>query len=152
MEIVMAKMGRPTLYTEELANEILEAIKNSPRGIAYLSKQNPHWPNRSNIVQWISEKEDFRALYAEAKQIQADYMAEEMIDVSYDDKKDYKVIVDGEGNERIVLVAEAINRSRLKVDTLKHVAALLAPKKWGTKPQDNKDIEKSLVEKLIDKL
>lgn len=128
-------VGRPTVFTPELGQAICDAISDTQRGLKFICRNNDAFPDRLTVLRWLREKEEFRNHYAQAKAYQADYMAEEIIDVSYDDKEDYKVICDKDGRERTVLVAEAINRSRLKVDSLKHISAQLEPKKWGNKQE-----------------
>lgn len=142
-----------TLYSEELADEVCRAIENSVFGLKTLCKQNPHWPDRAVLWDYIRDQPYFQEKYIKAKENQAHFIFDEMMEVAYDDKKDHKVIVDDDGNERIIVVSEAVNRSRLKVDTLKLTAAKLAPKKYGEKlPSDSGDKANTLLEKLIDKL
>ncbi len=57
-----------------------------------------------------------------------------------------------EGNIGWKLNGEHVNRSRLRIDTRKFLAAKLLPKQYGTQPDDDKVNTHALVEKLIDKL
>lgn len=125
--------GRPTLYNEKLANEICEKIANSVFGLNHLCKENPHWPHRITILRWVAQNGQFCNMYDKAKEDQADFSAEEVVTVAYDDKKDHKAIIDDKGNEKTVVVSEAVNRSRLKVDALKYRAAILNRRKYGDK-------------------
>lgn len=146
-------MGRPTEYTEKLADEICDEIENSIFGLDHLCLKNPHWPTVRNIRKWLRKYEYFRQKYVEVKDKQADNCAEETLVVAYDDKKDFKVIIDDEGNEKTIFVAEAVARSNLKVKTLQWTAARLAPRKWGDQKDNGTDQNKeSLLQKLIDKL
>lgn len=145
-------MGRPTIFTQELADEICQKIKHGVRGVQWLSDNNPHWPDRSTIFRWMDKHPEFCAQYEKAKAAQADCMFDSMIDVSFNDQKDHKVIVDDKGNERTVVVSEAVNRSRLKVDTLKYCAARLAPKKYSERATVSEEVGRSLLETLVDKL
>lgn len=123
--------GRPNDYTDELAKDICEEIENTPRGLEYICEQHDHFPSGRTVRRWLKQIPKFRPLYAQAKEIQADRMADEMIEISYDDKKDWKVIYDSEGNEKSVFVPEAVNRARLKIDTLKWKTEILFPKKYS---------------------
>ena len=70
--------------------------------------------------------------YARAKELQMDYLAEEIIDISDDGKNDFMSVVRGDEvyeQEN----KEVTNRSRLRVDTRKWIMAKLAPKKYGDK-------------------
>ena len=151
--------GRPTDYTDELAFEICEEIENSVHGVKVLCEKNKHWPTSRTVQRWTKNNEKFCRLYALAKERQADYMADEMIEVAYDDKRDWRTIVDENGKEKTVFVPEAVNRSRLKIDTLKWQAARLAPKKYCEKQEtinhhhvgmkevkDNEEIRKNFQE------
>jgi hypothetical protein len=145
--------GRPTDYTEALADEICKAIANSPRGLNHHSKENDHWPHSSTIRRWLRENDSFRDKYAQAKEDQADLMAEETVDVAYNDKKDWKVIIDDDGNEKTVFVSEAVARSRLKVDALKWHASKLAPKKYGERIETNHGVSQgSFMETILDRI
>lgn len=144
--------GRPTEYNLEFAKEICEAFENSHWGLNQLCDLNPHWPSAQTIRSWIRTHDQFLSMYREAKERQAHYTAEEMMRVAYDDSKDWKVIEDAEGNEKTVLVAESVNRARLKVDTLKWQAARLLPRIYGDVKPESKSDELTLMQKLIDKL
>ena len=60
---------------------------------------------------------------------QADYYAEEIIEISDDSSGDE--LTDEDGKTRIN--SEFVNRSRLRVDTRKWLMARMAPKKYGDK-------------------
>jgi hypothetical protein len=134
-EIVPAtpkKLGRPSLYSDELALKICEMIANgeSMRHITMLEGM----PDKRTILRWLDEKVDFRTHYAHARERQADHFLEEIRDIANDGRNDWERIEsERTGQDRIVLNAEAVQRSRLRVDTLKWVMSKLAPKKYGDK-------------------
>ncbi len=67
--------------------------------------------------------------YARAKEVQAETLADEIVQIADDGQNDtYK---DDEGNE--TTNHDVIARSRLRVDARKWVAAKLLPKKYGDK-------------------
>lgn len=144
--------GRPTKYTKKLADAICEEIENSPRGIDYLCEQHENWPTGRTVRTWLRQHSEFLPSYVQAKERQAEKMADETVEIAYDDKKDWKVIVDDEGNEKTVHVAESVNRARLKIDTLKWHASKLAPKKYGEQKKEDDNKSSTLIEKIIDKL
>lgn len=122
-------MGRPTIYSDELAQTICESLMvgMSLRRICELDDM----PAISTVMQWLaSNKSDFMEQYAHARQVQAEYLLDELIDIADDSSKDY-VIVDGQ--ER--LDQEHIQRARLRIDTRKWNIEKLAPKKYGAKQQ-----------------
>lgn len=145
--------GRPSIYTDELANEICDAIANSVRGLNYLCKKNEHWPVRSTILQWCRDRPRFSDMYTKARQDQADFMADEIIDVAYNKKKDHKIVKDTQGQEKTIVVNENVNRARLKFDSLKYLASVLKPRVYGPRiEKHHDDSTKDLMSRLIDKL
>ena len=122
-------MCRPTIYSEELAQTICESLMvgMSLRKICELDDM----PAISTVMQWLaSNKSDFMEQYAHARQVQAEYLLDELIDIADDSSKDY-VIVDGQ--ER--LDQEHIQRAKLRIDTRKWNIEKLAPKRYGAKQQ-----------------
>jgi hypothetical protein len=148
----MAETGRPTDYNEALADAICEELENSPRGLDHICKAHPDWPTGRTVRRWLKQIPAFRPKYALAKENQADFCTDEMLEIAYDDRKDWKVIVDDEGNEKTVFVAESCNRSRLKIDTLKWHASKLAPKKYGDAHKTEHGVSESVMQNIIDKL
>jgi len=133
------KGGRPTIYTEQLAETICECLMvgMSLRKICDLDDM----PAISTVMQWLARgKDGFMEQYAHARQVQAEYLLDELIDIADDSSKDY-VIVDGQ--ER--LDQEHIQRARLRVDTRKWNIEKLAPKRYGNKQQiDNTSSDGSM--------
>lgn len=86
-------------------------------------------PGKSTVMRWLAEHQEFRDQYAGAREAQADYYAEEIIEISDDGKND--TYIDDNGNTRTD--QEVIGRSRLRVDTRKWLMARMAPKKYGDK-------------------
>ncbi len=50
------------------------------------------------------------------------------------------------------LNGEHVQRSRLRIDTRKFLAAKLLPKQYGQHAEEKENLDKSVVEMLIDKL
>ena len=120
--------GRPSIYTAELAAQICEHIAQgkSLRTIAELEEM----PAQSTIMAWLDgSRPEFSEQYARAREAQADKLAEEALQIADDGRSD--TYLDAEGNERTD--NEAIQRSRLRVDTRKWLASKMAPKKYGDK-------------------
>lgn len=125
-------MGRPSSYSQELADRICEAISSQTLGLRHICEQNEDFPSTTTIYRWLVENESFREQYARAKDTQLEMMAEEMLDIADDGSNDLMTIVKGD-------VAyeqenkEVTNRSRLRVDTRKWLLSKLNPKKYGDK-------------------
>lgn len=117
--------GRPSLYTDDLADIICTAIASSNRGLPTLCESNPHWPAYRTITQWITQ--DYRGFalkYTQAKAKQADFLCDAILDII--DKPE--TFFDENGNER-----NDVAMMRLKVDALKWQAGKLNAKKYGEK-------------------
>jgi len=123
------KTGRPTLYTEELANKICTAIANSCKGLSHICKENPDFPCRDTIHEWVISNKIFSDKYARAKELQGELMVDEMIAIADDGRNDTYEDEDG----RIRTDHDVISRSKLRVDTRKWIASKLLPKKYGDK-------------------
>jgi hypothetical protein len=82
------------------------------------------------VHSWINSNEEFSKNYARAKEWQADFLAEEILEIADDSSEDVVTIfVDGRKKE--VENKEFVNRSRLRVDARKWIASKLKPKKYG---------------------
>jgi terminase small subunit-like protein len=141
-------------YNAQIADEICEAIATHPWGLERICKKFPHFPDKSTIWLWKLRNQSFSDKYYKAKLAQAELHVEECFDISDDVSNDRKI--NHEGNE--VTNNEAVNRSRLKVDTRKWVASKLLPKQYGDKQQledlqaENANLRKEMMEyrKMLD--
>jgi hypothetical protein len=140
--------GRPTDYTEKLADEICNVISVSPKGLPTLCKENPHWPAPTTIFAWRAKYEDFSNKYTKAKHDQIESLVDDMLEISKDDSKDY--LTDKEGNT--VGNAVRVSRSRLQIETNKWLAMKLLPRVYGDSLLSKNPEAQSLIEKILDKL
>lgn len=98
-------------------------------------------PAVRTVLYWLAEagkpdaKEELKTFlhqYAHAREAQADFMAEEIIEIADDGSNDYMTVVKGD-QEYNIENKEVTNRSKLRVDARKWVASKLKPKKYGDK-------------------
>lgn len=124
------KIGRPTKYTQKLAEAICDEIADgkSLRTICADEKM----PDRTQIFRWLRKNEDFRLQYARAKEEAVEAMIEDIVDISDDGTNDYMTITKGDHSYNVE-DREVTNRSRLRVDTRKWIVSKLKPKKYGDK-------------------
>lgn len=127
------RVGRPSGYNLELAIEICDAIAENGKGLRTLCAENDHWPSVTTILSWLIKHEEFQTLYARAKELQAEHMAEEILDISDEENGDAYIEYDKDGNPVAKLDGQAVQRSKLRVDTRKWLMAKLAPRKYGDK-------------------
>lgn len=127
----MARTGRPTKYTPKLTAKILTLISEgqSLRRVC----RDERLPAASTVFEWLIRYDDFSEQYARAKQQGSEAMAEEIMDIADDGRNDWIEIWDKKG-ENIIgykVNGEAVQRSKLRVDTRKWLMSKLAPKKYG---------------------
>jgi hypothetical protein len=125
-------MGRPTLRTNELEDDILSRIAcgESLRGIC----AEDAMPNISTVIRWLAADEDFARRYTRAREMQAEILADEMLDIADDDSSDRIDVKDKDGN--IIKTEQnnvAVARSKLKLEQRRWWAEKLRPKVYGNK-------------------
>ena len=119
-----------SIYSQEIADEICEIIATTSKSLRKICKDE-RLPSVSTVLKWVRENENnFQKQYARAKQEQAEFMAEEILEIS-DDSSDDLLGIDEHGNK--IENREFINRSKLRVDTRKWLMSKLLPKKYGDK-------------------
>lgn len=123
------KLGRPDSYTEVVALAICERIANG-ESVRTICKDE-HMPCAATVFKWLADesKATFTEQYTRARDAQADYYAEQIIQIADDGAND--TYVDDDGKTRTD--QDVIARSRLRVDARKWYASKLAPKKYGDK-------------------
>lgn len=100
---------------------------------------------------WIKDNQEFAEKYARARSVQADVLAEQIVDIAdespaliFRDVSD-----DGEGKTVISVDSAAVNHQRLRVDARKWFASKVAPKKYGDKIEVGSDPDKPLVHRVV---
>lgn len=83
-------------------------------------------------MRWLRENEEFRNQYARAKEDQADFLAEEILDIADDGSNDFMTITKGNKTYNVENT-EWTSRSKLRVEARKWIAAKLKPKRYGEK-------------------
>jgi len=132
--------GRPIKYDKEkVMDYICDALATSSRGlgniIKYGEEEFKSFPTYSTIMQWLSDDEELSERYARAKEAQADYMADEMLDIADDGRNDWMKKHQANGESVDVVNNEVIQRSKLRIDARKWLASKLKPKKYSEKLQ-----------------
>lgn len=106
-------MGMPDVYSETVADEICRRISNgeSLRRICLDS----HLPSLVTVRKWvIQDRDGFASRYKEARDMQADYYQELILDEAFREDTDPQ-------------------RARLRVEALKWTASKLKPGSYGDK-------------------
>lgn len=118
-------VGRPTTYSDEMAEEICDAIASSPDGVMKQCRANPHWPAYSTVMLWLSKHKHFSDRYLEARRKQASLV----IDGTGDMLNDTEYFVDVNGVKRYDSGTVAL--AKVKLDFAKWQAEKLSPKLYG---------------------
>lgn len=109
--------GRPTKYTSELAEEICELIATG-HSLNSICKR-ADMPDYSTVLRWLSRdsdfRDEFRGMYEIARECQADYMADAIIEIA--------------DNAHL----NGIRSARLQIDERKWIAMKLKPRKYGNR-------------------
>lgn len=87
-------------------------------------------PHRDTVFQWLIDYDSFSDQYARAKKQGMEAWSEEILDIADDGSNDWMETNDPD-NLAYRINGEAINRSKLRVDTRKWLMSKLAPKKYG---------------------
>lgn len=124
--------GRPSDYTQELADEICARLSEGQSMRTVCAADD--MPAAGTVFRWLRTNEEFCKQYARAKAESADALVEEMTDISDDGTNDWMRRLNSDGEPvGWVVNGEHIQRSRLRVETRKWIAAKLKPKKYGDK-------------------
>lgn len=135
-------MARPSDYGPEITTAICVrlGLGESLREIC----RDDDMPDKSTVMRWLAQHPEFRDQYACAREAQADYFAEEIIEISDDGTNDWMERKNSDGTTYEVENREVLNRSRLRVDTRKWLMARMAPKKYGDKIEQNVQMDGKL--------
>lgn len=118
--------GRPSSYTQEIGDAICERIAEGESLRSICGAED--MPSKSAVFRWLATDLTFRDQYARAKEAQAEALADEIMDIADDGSNDWM-----EKEHGPVLDAEHVQRSKLRIEARKWVAAKLLPKKYGDK-------------------
>lgn len=103
-------------------------------------------PAPAMIFRWLREHKDFSEQYARACRERSEAMAEDILDISDDGVNDWMAIQYGKDPNNVAWKVnnEAVQRSKLRVETRKWLMSKMIPKKYGDKvdvTSDGKAIE-----------
>jgi hypothetical protein len=125
--------NHPNAFTEELAEKICTRLSGGESLRSICGAKN-NMPSVTSVMRWLAANQKFREQYALAREAQAEYLVDEIVEIADDATNDYMEKRNADG----VLIGwaengENVQRSRLRVDARKWAASKLAPKKYGDK-------------------
>ena len=127
-------MGRPSTYSEKVANAVCKALSDGESLRAYCRKDDT--PCMTTVMKWLRDVPDFAQQYAHARELQAEAMLDEIIEIADNCTDDVQFLVaDDESGEgaKASIKHSAIQRARVQIDARKWVMGKMAPKKYSDK-------------------
>lgn len=122
--------GRPSDFNQATADVICERLADgeSLRGIC----EAEDMPSKTTVFRWLAAREEFRNQYARAREVQADMLFDDILDIADDARNDW---MERRGEEDAGWVANGdnIRRSQLRIEARKWMAGKLRPKVYGDK-------------------
>ena len=111
----MSNVGRPSLYSNELVDRICEWISEGKSLRSFCRIEGN--PGFQTVLDWLNDDDKlyFRSKYARAREIQAEVMADELLEIADDTKPDQLKLA----------------HDKMKIETRQWIAAKLLPKKYG---------------------
>lgn len=98
--------------------------------------EDPAMPSKRTVVGWLAHPKlaDFREMYYYARRIQAEIRIDEIFEIADDTTNDWQPTYNKDGEQNGWKPDnEAIQRSRVRIDTRKWYAAKMVPKIYGEK-------------------
>jgi len=121
-------------FTIELFDSICEEIATTDKGLSTICKSKD--VSTTAFYNWINEDALLVDKYARARELQAELLADQIIELSSRDRicEETTIYDDGKGNEQVTTKrVDNHSRTRLEIDARKWKASKLAPKKFGEK-------------------
>ena len=76
----MGKVGRPSIYSQEVADEIAERIIGG-ESLRVICAED-HMPSTSTLTRWLRDNQEFRAQYVYAREANAQIQASEIVEIA----------------------------------------------------------------------
>lgn len=127
------KIGRPVFWTpEKMAEAQLEICEQiaAGRSLKSILDNAEHLPSRETVYKWLFSDEAFSDNYVRAREAQADFHADEVIDIA-----------DTEADP---------NKARVRIDARKWVAGKMRPKVYGDRLQLDGDMNVRLTDQQVE--
>jgi hypothetical protein len=126
----VVRMGRPSKYSEQLATQFCTLIA-SGMSLKRACKQEG-MPDPQTIFTWFGKHKEFLDLYTRATEERSESFHEDILDISDDGSNDWMEANYG-GDTVWITNGEALQRSRLRVETRKWLMEKMKPRKYGAK-------------------
>lgn len=136
-------------YSDAIARKICEKLMQC-KSLKEICK-DPRMPSKNRVIKWLADPRltEFREMYYYARRVAAEIHIDEIFEIADDGSNDWKAKYDKDG-ELIDMVPdnEAIQRSRVRIDTRKWYASKMVPRIYGDKAEIALDATGDLAELL----
>jgi hypothetical protein len=123
------KIGRPSAYREELADEICKKLSVG-QSLASICREEG-MPAQSVVYEWLLRHASFLEKYTRAREEQAETHADEIVKIA-DETPDTEPVFDKHGNLLAIKLDSAyVAWQKQRIEARKWTAAKLRPKKYG---------------------
>lgn len=134
--------------------EICDQMLGCSKGIAFVCRDDDNLPDIATVFKWLAEESKgggespLRDMYEICKEIQVDFMADEIVEIS-DNEANQPLVIDGvpvvvEGKPVKYTDSASVAHARLRVDSRKWIASKLKHRKYGDKLEVSGDPERPL--------
>ncbi len=122
------RTGRPTRFSRAVADDICAKLAegHSLRRICKAAGM----PGQSTVYQWLQAHKSFAEQYALARELQADTLADEILDLADRSRTGLKIKTLPDGRKETTS-GDMVERTRLQIDARKWLAGKLRPKVYG---------------------
>lgn len=117
-------------FTQEQADIICNRIADGESLRAICASEG--MPDKATVFRWLAANEAFRDQYARAREVQADTLFDDILEIADDARNDW-MEANGKDDAGWRSNGEHINRSRLRLEARKWMASKLLPKVYGDK-------------------
>ena len=121
--------GRPTDYTQELAERICEEISVSVEGLESICSRIDDFPDPRTVYRWLVKHPEFSQMYARAKQYQVQILADQIHTIADTTEPGETVTIKADGAER--KIADMTEHRKLRIESRKWLAMKLLPRVYG---------------------
>lgn len=111
-------IGRGKL-TEEIALELLNRLARGET-LKQITK-DLHMPSYQQVMKWVKSDPDFQEAYLSAQEFRMNVFADEILEIADDSVGDIRLGFDKNGNVIPEVNVEAIQRSKLRIETRKYL-------------------------------
>lgn len=126
-------MPMPTKRTPKVVEDILARLSTGET-LAAILREDEAYPTPKTWLEWCAADEELSLAYARARDLGEAAIAESLLEIADDGRNDYMEKFDKDGESiGYFLNGEAVQRSKLRVETRLKLLAIWNPKKYGPK-------------------